>query len=126
MSNLPKKLQEIKERCEKADPSIELVEEWQQYWMNQTQNSKEDFDNYYRRAFGVDANMRHSLAKRIDAKLADIPRLVKALEACMEQRRRMTYNELTEDERKMFFANKVLDSMDQELEAILEGNNDPT
>ncbi len=43
---------------------LKVVEEWQFYWMNQKQNSKEDYENYFSRAFGVDANMRHSLADR--------------------------------------------------------------
>jgi len=43
----------------------ELIFEWKFFWMNQTQNSKEDFENYHRRAFGVDANMIWDLAQRI-------------------------------------------------------------
>lgn len=44
---------------------LEVIDEWQMLWMNQTQNSKEDYDNYWRRAFGVDANMRYSLARML-------------------------------------------------------------
>jgi len=43
----------------------EVIDEWIIYWMNQTQNSEEDYKNYLRRAMGVDANMRHHLAKLI-------------------------------------------------------------
>lgn len=39
-----------------------VIDKWLAYWMNQTQNSKEDYDNYFRRAAGVDANMRYHLA----------------------------------------------------------------
>jgi hypothetical protein len=47
--------------------------------MNQHQNSKEDYENYHRRAFGVDANMIHDIGDRIDKALnkekAEIQRL---------------------------------------------------
>ena len=43
----------------------EVIDEWLLYWMNQTQNSEADYHNYLRRAMGVDANMRHHLAKLI-------------------------------------------------------------
>lgn len=42
---------------------VEVAYKWKHTWMNQRQNSKEDFENYHRRAFGVDANMIHHLAK---------------------------------------------------------------
>jgi len=44
---------------------LELIYQWKYFWMNQHQNSKEDHDNYLRRAAGVDANMSHDLANRI-------------------------------------------------------------
>lgn len=118
MSNLTKKMQEISDRVEKASPG-----EWGA--------RVNEFSNLARARFIWDSTWGfvgefHGSQAEVNADFVanakqDIPRLVKALEACMEQRRRMTYNELTEDERKMFFTNKVLDSMDQELEAILEG-----
>lgn len=40
----------------------QIIDQWKSYWMNQTQNSKEDYENYWRRAFGVDANMSYHLA----------------------------------------------------------------
>lgn len=43
-----------------------IVEDWKYYWMNQKQNSEEDYQNYFRRAFGVDANMMYSLEKKIE------------------------------------------------------------
>lgn len=43
----------------------ELIDDWQMFWMNQRQNSEDDYQNYWRRAFGVDANMKHSLAETI-------------------------------------------------------------
>ena len=43
----------------------EIIHQWKWFWMNQTQNSEEDRENYYRRAVGVDSNMIHNLAKRI-------------------------------------------------------------
>lgn len=48
------------------DHFLNLIEDWLGYWMNQKQNSEEDFKNYFRRAFGVDANMRHHLAKMLE------------------------------------------------------------
>lgn len=108
MSTLTKKLQEITERANKA---------------NQSYESEDSNGTLLIR--GLTTDFAYEMLKWdrdfIAHSRQDIPRLVKALEACMEQRRRMVYNELTEAERKMFFANKVLDSMDEELEAILEG-----
>jgi hypothetical protein len=49
-------------------PYLDLIEVWLSYWMNQTQNSEADRANYFRRAFGVDANMRHHLAKLLAEK----------------------------------------------------------
>lgn len=42
-----------------------VVMEWKHFWMNQRQNSEEDYQNYFRRAFGVDANMAHHLSTLI-------------------------------------------------------------
>lgn len=47
------------------DAALEVIKEWKHTWMNQRQNSEADFQNYFDRAFGVDANMQHSLAKKI-------------------------------------------------------------
>ncbi len=49
---------------------LKIIEDWLTYWMNQTQNSKADQENYFRRALGVDANMRHHLADKL-AKASD-------------------------------------------------------
>jgi hypothetical protein len=46
--------------------------------------------------------------------------LIKAV----EQRDRMTYNRLTEEERKLFFADKVLESLDQEILDLIKGGNE--
>jgi len=50
----------------------EIIGEWKMYWMNQRQNSEADFQNYYSRAFGVDANMQHSLARMLNEKLRPV------------------------------------------------------
>jgi len=42
---------------------VEVIEEWLRTWMNVTGTTPEDAANYHRRAFGVDANMRYSLAR---------------------------------------------------------------
>lgn len=47
------------------DELLDIIEKWQWDWMNQTQNSVQDFQNYFNKSVGIDANMRHSLADRI-------------------------------------------------------------
>ncbi|WP_413581079.1 hypothetical protein [Bdellovibrio sp. HCB288] len=49
------------------DNIAKIIMEWKSFWMNQTQNSEEDRKNYFNRAFGVDANMKYDLARRIAA-----------------------------------------------------------
>lgn len=44
---------------------LQVVRKWKRAWMNQTKNGQADHENYFNRAFGVDANMQHSLAKMI-------------------------------------------------------------
>ena len=56
-------LKSLPEIAKNKYTALKIVEEWQQYWMFQKQNSPEDHENYFRRAFGIDANMRHHLAK---------------------------------------------------------------
>lgn len=56
-------MSEVKELTE--ENLLEAIEEWQSFWMHQTQNSQDDYLNYRRRAFGIDANMRHSLMRSI-------------------------------------------------------------
>lgn len=51
---------------------LKVIEDWKYSWMNQTQNSKEDYENYFRRAFGVDSNMMHSLAHKVMEMIAPI------------------------------------------------------
>lgn len=45
---------------------LEVCREWKGFWMDQTQNSEEDRKNYFNRACGVDANMIHHLADKIN------------------------------------------------------------
>lgn len=56
-------MSEVKELNEQN--ILEAIEEWQFFWMDQTQNSQDDYLNYRSRAFGIDANMRHSLMRNI-------------------------------------------------------------
>jgi hypothetical protein len=49
----------------KKEKILEVAREWKHFWMNQRQNSEEDYQNYFNRAFGIDANMIHDLADRI-------------------------------------------------------------
>ena len=44
------------------EKSIKIIEKWQCFWMNQTQNNEADRKNYFHRACGVDANMKYHLA----------------------------------------------------------------
>lgn len=44
---------------------LNVVDEWKMFWMNQKQNSEDDYQNYFRRALGVDANMMHHLASEM-------------------------------------------------------------
>ena len=44
---------------------LKVIRSWKTIWMNQKQNSEADYQNYLQRAFGVDANMSHSLAKML-------------------------------------------------------------
>ena len=52
----------------KVENILEVIDDWQMYWRNQ-QINREDTMRYRRRALSVDANMRHSLAKRINKAL---------------------------------------------------------
>jgi len=45
---------------------LKIIRDWKSSWMNQRQNSEADYENYFKRAFGVDANMIHSLAKSLE------------------------------------------------------------
>jgi len=38
---------------------LKVIQDWQFYWMNQ------DDSGYFDRALGVDANMKHDLARRL-------------------------------------------------------------
>lgn len=50
------------------ESAVEIVNKWKRFWMNQTQNSQADFENYSSRAIGVDANMKYHLADLISEK----------------------------------------------------------
>lgn len=45
---------------------LEVARKWKSFWMNQRQNDEADFQNYFNRALGVDANMTHHLAKMMN------------------------------------------------------------
>ena len=48
-----------------------IANDWKLFWMSQTQNSKQDYDNYFRRSLAVDANMRVHLESLISAALLE-------------------------------------------------------
>jgi len=54
-----------KAKAANKDHYLKIIQEWKHAWMNQYGNGQSDHDNYFRRAFGIDANMKHSLAKRL-------------------------------------------------------------
>lgn len=66
------------------------IDEWILYWMNQTQNNEQDYQNYLRRAMGVDANMRHHLASML---AKDKEPLLGALAECAVALEKLKYNE---------------------------------
>lgn len=72
------KLKKLLERA-KVDKIDQIVfDKWLGYWIYQKQISQEDYENYSRRALGVDANMRCHLVKLIqDEFLPIIDTLVK-------------------------------------------------
>lgn len=49
----------------KQENIVNKIMEWKAFWMNQNQNDEADRKNYFDRAFGVDANMKYDLARRI-------------------------------------------------------------
>lgn len=50
-----------------------IIDQWKYFWMDQKQNSEQDYQNYLRRAMGVDANMVHHLASLIAKSLTEVP-----------------------------------------------------
>lgn len=66
---------------EEADKIAQkLANDWKLFWMSQTQNSKQDYDNYFRRALAVDANMRVHLETLISAALVDASKVTECAE----------------------------------------------
>lgn len=44
---------------------VERITEWKHAWMDVKGTDERDRNNYFNRAFGVDANMKYDLARRI-------------------------------------------------------------
>ena len=44
---------------------VKIIEEWKHAWMNVTGTDEADASNYFERAFGIDANMKYDLARRL-------------------------------------------------------------
>lgn len=53
----------------------EIITKWKFTWMNQRQNDQADFENYHRRAFGIDSNMIHSLAEMLAKDEPESPKM---------------------------------------------------
>jgi hypothetical protein len=50
---------------------VEQILEWKYAWMDVKGTDERDRENYFHRAFGVDANMQYNLARRILAALQE-------------------------------------------------------
>ena len=55
------------------DQILKTIVECKHFWMNQRQNDERDFQNYFHRAAGIDSNMKHDLARRIDKLIGSQP-----------------------------------------------------
>lgn len=51
----------------------DVIREWKFAWMDIKGTDERDRKNYHRRAFGVDANMMHNLATRIESAFTPCP-----------------------------------------------------
>lgn len=51
-----------------------VIERWQLHWMDIKGTNEDDQKNYFKRSHGIDANMRHDLAKRIEEVMVKIER----------------------------------------------------
>lgn len=51
----------------------DVIREWKFAWMDIKGTDERDRENYRRRAFGVDANMMHNLATRIESAFTTCP-----------------------------------------------------
>lgn len=64
--------EELKDAKVEEDVFVKIIDAWKGYWSNQTSNNQADFDNYFHRAFCVDANMKYHLAGKIHNKFIEI------------------------------------------------------
>ena len=118
---LPQKLKEIKERAEKATPGPWYPCGCRYTMIYRDLNSQEIEDiaevcNHFRDEEQIEMNKQFIAASR-----TDIPRLVKALEACRDQRNIMIglhHGDYAEA------INKITKLFDEKLEEILEGKNE--
>lgn len=60
---------------------LDVITEWKHKWMDVKGTDERDRENYNRRAFGVDANMKYSLARMIMKKINPPALKQKAAEA---------------------------------------------
>lgn len=82
-----------KEQADKIAQKI--ANDWKLFWMSQTQNSKQDYDNYFRRALAVDANMRAHLESLISAALVDASKVTECGEFDEYMKKRFsTYSDM--------------------------------
>lgn len=63
MSQNPKQNDWVREILD-ADEVRQVILDWKHGWMNVTGTDEADRQNYFHRAFGVDANMQYGLARR--------------------------------------------------------------
>lgn len=60
---------EMMEKIINEEFLLEVITEWKHSWMDVKGTDERDRKNYFHRAFGVDANMKYSLARMIIEKL---------------------------------------------------------
>lgn len=67
---------------------LTVAREWKSFWMNQiaVTGDQRDHDNYFRRAFGVDANMIHNIALRMRERCGD---RIKSLQSQLDEQCRI-------------------------------------
>ena len=81
-----------------GNTGMDIVQEWKSFWLNQRQNSQEDYENYSRRAMGIDANMKHHLADLIDARTLPLREAVaKVLDAASEALPSVVFSEQADE-----------------------------
>lgn len=104
---------------------LDTIQEWKYFWMNQKQNSEQDFQNYQRRAMAVDANMQDHLASclekvvaPLEAKLAEAQRIKVEYDRWLSNGVYYTYEEYERDIRPLLNQQAQLSEAQAEIERL--------